>query len=189
MEFEEMRKIWDSQNNQTLYAIDETALSNRITARKNSARRTTNLSELVVIVTHFMATAILVIVIWMNKLNSVSMYLLTAWMFVTAVVSTVVRVSRIYSKVRFDLSMFGELGHAISLATHQVRFSNLMKWNSIPVAALAILVVWEGGKSIWIVIGMTVFFAGAYLASQWEHNFYKKKKYELEQLRVKLDEN
>ena len=34
MEFDEMKKIWDSQTNQTLYSIDENALYNRILSRR-----------------------------------------------------------------------------------------------------------------------------------------------------------
>jgi hypothetical protein len=35
---------------------------------------------------------------------------------------------------------------------------------------------------------MFVFFAGTYYASQWEVNIYKRKKDELEQLKLKLEE-
>jgi sensor c-di-GMP phosphodiesterase-like protein len=189
MEFEEMQKIWDAQNNRTLYAIDENTLSDQITSRKKTAHRTINFSELLVIFTHLVGTGILLVIIWKNDINGFVMNLMTAWMFVTAILATIVRVRRIYSKARFDRSMFGELDHAISLAKHQVYFSSLMRWNSLPIAGLAILLVWQDGKSIWIVIGMTIFFLGAYFASQWEVKIYKRKKEELEKLKVKLEEN
>jgi hypothetical protein len=188
MEFEEMQKIWDEQSNQTLYAIDERALSNRIKAKRNTANRIANLSELIVIITHIVATGILLVIMLMNKVNNVFMYLMSAWVFFTAIFATVIRLRRIYSKIRFDRTMFGELDHAIALATHQVRFSKLMQWNSVPVAGLAVLLVWSSGKSIWITAGMVVFFVGTYYVSQWEVNIYKRKKEELEQLKLKLEE-
>jgi hypothetical protein len=188
MEFEEMQKIWDEQSNQTLYAIDERALSNRIKAKRNTANRIANLSELIVIITHIAATGILLVIMLMNKVNNVFMYLMSAWVFFTAIFATVIRLRRIYSKIRFDRTMFGELDHAIALATHQVRFSKLMQWNSVPVAGLAVLLVWSSGKSIWFTAGMVVFFAATYYAAHWEVNIYKRKKEELEQLKLKLEE-
>jgi hypothetical protein len=189
MEFDELQKIWDSQSNRTMYGIDENALSKQITSKKNTAHRTINFSELVVIFTHIIGTGILLVIIWKNELNNVLMNLMTAGMFITAILATVIRIRRIYSKIRFDRTMFGELDHAISLATHQVRFSSIMRWNSLPIAALAILLVWHDGKSIWIVLGMTIFFLVAYFASQWEVKLYKRKKEELVQLKKKLEEN
>ena len=34
MEFDELKKIWDSQNNEVLYAINEKALHDRIRTKK-----------------------------------------------------------------------------------------------------------------------------------------------------------
>jgi hypothetical protein len=33
MEFDEMKKIWDAQNNQPLYVLDEKALHNRFSGK------------------------------------------------------------------------------------------------------------------------------------------------------------
>ena len=52
MEFDDMKKIWDSQNNETIYGINEKALHNRIQAKKRKANRITNVSELLLIVTN-----------------------------------------------------------------------------------------------------------------------------------------
>src|SRR4051812_47574418 len=41
MEFDEMKKIWDSQNNEPLYAINEKALYNRILSKKKQAHHIT----------------------------------------------------------------------------------------------------------------------------------------------------
>ncbi len=37
MEFDEMKQIWDSQNNKLMYGIDEKALHNRILTKKRQA--------------------------------------------------------------------------------------------------------------------------------------------------------
>jgi hypothetical protein len=48
MEFEELRKIWDAQNNQPLYAINEKAMYNLILSKKKQAHHITNISELLI---------------------------------------------------------------------------------------------------------------------------------------------
>ena len=50
MEFEEMKKIWDSQNNEPLYAINEKALHNHIMSKKKTGYHITNTSELLLII-------------------------------------------------------------------------------------------------------------------------------------------
>ena len=49
MEFEELRKIWDAQNNQPLYAINEKAMYNLVLSKKKQAHHITNISELLLI--------------------------------------------------------------------------------------------------------------------------------------------
>ena len=44
MEFDEIKKIWDAQNNQPLYVIDEKALHNRIQSKMN-VKHLTNISD------------------------------------------------------------------------------------------------------------------------------------------------
>ena len=55
MEFEELQKIWDSQNNRPVYAIDEKALHNRILSKKRQAYHITNTTELLLIIVNVAA--------------------------------------------------------------------------------------------------------------------------------------
>ena len=45
MEFEEMQKIWDTQNDQSLYVINEASLHKRILAKRNHARHKSNITD------------------------------------------------------------------------------------------------------------------------------------------------
>ena len=45
MEFEEMKKIWDAQNNENVYAIDEQALHNRVSKKRSAIMRIANFDE------------------------------------------------------------------------------------------------------------------------------------------------
>ena len=186
MEFEELRKIWDAQDNQPLYAINEKAMYNLILSKKKQAHHITNISELLLIVVNI-GSGILVLVLNLFKQSgNISLYVLSAWMLASALYTLVRRIQRIKGDQQFDRSISGDLSHAISVASYQVRISQIMRWNILPVAALTLLGLWEGGKPIWIVLIVLLFFALTYYAGGWEHNIYKKKKHELEILQKKL---
>ena len=187
MEFEELRKIWDAQNNQPLYAINEKAMYNLILSKKKQAHHITNISELLIIIVYFITGSVVLAMNFYDQSSIISMYVLCAWMLGSALFMLVNRIRRIKGENKFDRSMSGDLDHAISVATYQVRISQIMLWNVLPIGALTIIGLWEGGKSIWIVMIVLLFFALSYYAGGWEHNIYKRKKRELETLKKKLD--
>jgi len=186
MEFEELRKIWDAQNNQPLYAINEKAMYNLILSKKKQAHHITNISELLLIFVNLGSGILALALNLFKQSGNISLYVLSAWMFGSALYTLVHRIQRIKGDQQFGRSMSGDLDHAISTASYQVRISQIMRWNILPVAALTLLGLWEGGKPIWIAIVVLLFFALSYYAGGWEHNIYKKKKRELEILQKKL---
>lgn len=187
MEFEDLKKIWNAQDNQPLYAINEKAMYNIILSKKKQAHHITNISELLIIIVYMIAGSFVFGMNLFDKSSNISMYVLSVWMFSSALFILVNRVRRIKGNNRFDRSMSGDLDHAISVATYQVRISQIMLWNVLPIGALTLLGLWEGGKSIWIAMIVLLFFALSYYAGGWEHNIYKRKKRELEVLKKKLD--
>ena len=188
MEFEELKRIWDDQNQKVLYAIDEKALHNRIAVKRRQALHITNISEVMLILVNGGMGTFVVVMNYLRHSVNVSMYLLAALMFGSAGFVLVNRISRIKGNNRFDRSMRGDLDHAFSVASYQVRLSYIMRWNFIPIGILVTLGMIEGGKSIWIAFGMLVFFMLTYYLSGWEHKFYKRKKQELEELQRKLSQ-
>ena len=188
MEFEDLQKIWDAQNNQPIYVIDEQALHNRILSKKNQAYRITNVSELLLIIVNFCSGIFVLSTHYFNSKAGVMMFLLSAWMLATAIYMLVSRIRRTQSKRKFDRSMLGDLSHALHLASYQVRISQLMRWNIVPIAAFCVLGLMEGGKSAWITISVLLFFILTFYASRWEHGIYVKRKRELELLQSKLEE-
>ena len=187
MEFEELQKIWDTQNNQPLYAINEKALHNRILSKKKQGLHITNISELLSIIVNAGAGCFIFGVNFFKHSGNMFMYILSAWMFICALYLLVSRLRRVKANQRFDRSISGDLNNAISVATYQVRLSQMLRWNILPIGVLIILGVWNGGKSVWLAAGMLLFFVCTYYASAWEHNIYKRKKRELEILKSKLD--
>jgi len=186
MEFEELRKIWDAQNNQPLYAINEKAMYHLILSKKKQAHHITNISELLIIIVYIITGSFVLGMNLFDQSSNISMYILSAWMLGSALFILVNRIRRIKGDNQFDRSMSGDLDHAISVATYQVRISQIMRWNILPIGALTTLGLWEGGKPIWIAIVVLLFFGLSYYAGGWEHHIYERKKRELEVLKKKL---
>jgi len=187
MEFDEMKKIWDSQSNQTLYSIDENALHNRILSKKKRAQHITNISEFLGIIVYIGSSCFVAAVNFSGQHGNIFIYLLAGWMFITGGCLLVSRTLRRKGDSRFDRSMAGDLSHAISVATYQVRLSRFMRWNVLPIGIFVLLGIWHSGKSIWIAAGTLIFFVLANYAAGWEHNVYKRRKRELEILQSKLE--
>jgi hypothetical protein len=188
MEFEEMKKIWDTQNNEPLYVINEKALHNRILFKQKRAGHVANFTERLLIFTNVGVGLFVLGVSLSKQSNNVFMYLTTAWMFITTLYVLVSRIRRMKGEHRFDRSMLGDLNHALSNATYQVRLSLIMRWNIIPVGVLLVLGFWENAKSILAVVVLLVFFVLAYYSAGWEHNIYKARKRELDMLLKKLQD-
>jgi hypothetical protein len=111
---------------------------------------------------------------------------MAGWMFVTAVYVVINRIKRLASDRKFDRSIAGDLDHAIATATYQVRFSYILRMNALPIGIFLLGGMWETGRSIWLSAALLAFFAITFYVSGWEHNYYERRKQELEILRGKL---
>lgn len=188
MEFDELQKIWDSQNQQAMYRINEDALHNRIHTKKQKASHITTISEWLLIGVNAGAGCFVLALAGSKSGSALFMNLLAGWMLVTAVAVLVSRIRRLRRENRFDRSLFGELDHAIAMATYQVRLSQLMRWNNLPIALLVGSGVWSGGQSLYLALALVVFFVLVNFATGWEHRFYIARKLELETLQKKLQQ-
>jgi hypothetical protein len=187
MEFEELQKIWNTQNNQPLYVINEKALHNRIVAKKHQVIHIAGFTEWLLIVVNIAAGGFLVGSNFSSH-NYFFVYGLAAWMFGSALYVLIHRISRLKQQLRFDRSLSGDLQHALAAASYQLRIAHLMRWNTLPVMLLVLLSIWEGGKSVWLSLVVSLFFILVFYASGWELKIYKAKKRELEVLQKKLQE-
>ena len=187
MEFEEMKKIWDTQNNETLYAINEQALHNRILSKKKSTGHIANISELLLILVNGGTGVFIFMLAWSKSSGGLFFYLISLWMFATMLYMLVSRVRRLREATKFDLTLLGDLKNAITTASYQVRISRLMRWNNLPILILVLLSIWENSKSSWVALLTLLVFSLAYYLSGWEHNIYVKRKKELEELYKKLN--
>jgi hypothetical protein len=186
MEFEEIQEIWDLQKKQTMYTINEKELHSRILLKKNQAGHITNISELMLIIVNAGAALVVIGLNTTSRHWNFFMYLMAAWMLGTAGYMVFSRVRRIRTRKGFSMDMRGNLEHAIADARYQVRISQLMRLNMVPLALFILLGYWEGSKSIWVAVGTVVFFAIAYYVSGFEQRCYRSRRRELESLYDKL---
>jgi NADH:ubiquinone oxidoreductase subunit H len=187
MEFDELKKIWDSQNNQLLYAFDENALHKLVESKKKKAHHIANISELLLFIVNFGAGAFIFGITFFGHIKSAFLYVIAVWMFSCALYLLINRVRRIKENKKYDRTVLGDLNHVLSLVSYQVHLSQTMRWNILPVGMLSLLAIWEAGKSIWIIVSILIFFVLAYFLSGLEHNIYKSRKRELKKLQEKLE--
>jgi hypothetical protein len=189
MEFEEMKKIWDAQNNQPLYVIDENALHHRIQSKRSGLLHITNRSEWSLMMINLSTGIILLALNPFKPGANIFMYLESAWMFATVVYVVVSRIDRIKAGRRFDRSIHGDLDHAISVASYQVRLSRVIRWNLLPMGAIMIFSGWEAGKLVKVCAVILVAYALAFYVGTKERRMNNRRKRELQVLKEKLETN
>jgi hypothetical protein len=187
MEFEELKKVWDSQNNQQLYAFDEHSMEKIVDSKKKKAIQIANISEFFLILVNTIAGIIYIFVIAsVNKTNTF-MYVTAAWLFGCTLYLLINRWRRIRANKNYEHSVKGNLQLAISLATYQVHLSQAMRWNILPIALLTLLMVWDAKKPVIVLILLAAAFTIAYFISGWEHNIHRERKEKLKSLQRKLE--
>lgn len=187
MEFDEMKKIWDAQNNRPLYVIDENALHHGIQSKMNGVLHITNMSEWSLMLINLATGCLLLAINPFKPGANIFMYIESAWMFATAGYVLVSRIRRIKASRHFDRSIHGDLDHAISVAAYQVRFSWVILWNLLPLGAIMIFSGWEAGKLLRVSIVMMVAYALAFYVGIKEQRVNKRRKRDLLILKEKLE--
>lgn len=153
MEFEEMTKIWDQQNNQAIFVLNEKALNNRIQSKLKGAKRMNNLNDFGLIGISIF-TSIMVLVI-----KATSM-----WNIITAILLLLIalyiaanRLKRVKNNKQFDLSLLGGLNHAIENINFEIKRSKTFPlWFLFPLSIPSLMNLVQKETSIWtwlLVIG------------------------------------
>lgn len=187
MEFEEMKKIWDTQNEEPLYVINEVALHRSIQSKKKRASRLTNVNDF-----GLMAVGIITALIYsfITENPNIFDYLIVASLFFITGYVWIGRVRRKKQEQSFGRTMLGDLDHAISSVTYEVnRSKNMIWWFVLPLMTLIFLNMSQEDLSIWKWVGIASAFVLSALLTRWDYERYQKpKKRRLEALRKKLAE-
>lgn len=184
MEFDEMKKIWDEQTKQTMYAIDEDALHRRIKAKGNRAERTTKMNEFGLMAIAVITASILLFIKSTNTYN----ILAAVGMLFMGVYVLIGRIRRLKKDRQFDRDMLGELDRAISNVQNEVfRTRTFIWWMILPAAVPTIVRILQKEaslESILLIVGASIL---GFLVTRWDLNRCQiPRKRELEVLREKL---
>ncbi len=182
-----MKKIWDAQNGQAMYAIDETALHNSVIKKKNKARRMADLTEKIFIGANILAATMIAVPSIIKDKYSISGTLMMVLMYVTAGFILYIRTKRLKTQDNFDSSMVGDLDNAIATADYQVKFSKTSRFYLLSVVLLTLVGLLESGAEWWVILLVAIFFAVTYMAARWEHRtFYVSQKKDIRAMRDKI---
>jgi hypothetical protein len=187
MEFEEIRKIWDTQNSKPLYVMNDAVLYRQVVDRQRKTRHITQVSELLLIIVNVGAATFILGTTLRGAMN-ISLMVLAVWLGLCGAWVLSARLRRLRGAHNFDRSLHGEMNHALSIANHQIRLARMGRWNALPVGALTLLALWESGKGGWWLAALVLLFTIAYVAAGWETNIYIERRNELEAFSKKFDE-
>ena len=189
MEFEEMKKIWDNQTNQPMYAIDQDALQQRVSKRKNKAKNIASYTEKALAgALGLSGLAIVAVNVFTGKYEVTSL-IMAVLMLAMATYVMVNRSKRLKWNNTFDNSILGELEEAIAHANYQVRLSQSGRWFFFIVAGFTVLSTYSTTADIPKTIIVIAFFVVVYFLAKWEHKtFYVSQKQRLLDMKKKLQE-
>jgi len=186
MEFEELQKTWDQQEEKSLFIINQKELYDHILSQKESVAKTSNYSEFFLIAANMVASAILLIITHIKDTGNIFSYFLAILMLGMATYVFYGRLNRLRSINVFDQSIKGHLLLALSNATFQVRLSQIIRWYVLPVGALTVLSMGYNETSVFSMVMIFLFFGISWFAGKWEHQLYQKRKWDLEKLSDQL---
>lgn len=183
MEFEEMKVIWDNQNNEKLYVIDEEALYGQIRRKSRSVNRLLEIVEWVMIGINLLVGAFLTADVLVDR-GPAYEYAFPALYFLYFGIAVYAQRRRKQVEQGFAPTLIGELDKALWQVNQLIRQSRRMiLWYLLPIVAVGSIILWLNDKPLWV-LAMLLLLPATYFASGWEINkFYLPKKRSLESLR------
>jgi len=176
MNIEEMQKIWNSDTQKHLYAIDEKGMERIVFKKRDKAKKRVNLVENLILWMNIVLPVFLIIFSTIKGKHKVSVYIMEAFMFLTAAYIAYHKNLRLNSYKNWGKSMLDVLDEAIHNATYQARLSNtLLIWYLLGLAVISVTML------IFELFGLAFFFG------RWEQRcFHDRYRDELITLKEKL---
>lgn len=139
MDFDEMKVIWDRQDERPLYAVDERALRASVRRRSRNFRNVVLLSRLVIVLTSFVLGALFVLDALANsdvphRLVSGAILLLLG-----AVQSAALLRTRA-GEARFGQSVLGDVDRAIWRVDQSIAWARSLRWRYVPLFVVAVTI-------------------------------------------------
>ena len=166
MEFEELKKIWNTQNKAPMFVINEAALHNSIRRKKKKASWASDINEIGLVLIAVVTSAS-VFIRNMDR-DNIYAYPPAILLLLTAVYVLYGRYKRKKEEKRFDRSVLGDLDHAIANSRFEIRRAKTFIWWYItPLALPVVLNMVMNDASILKWVGVTFGFFLAYFVVRW----------------------
>jgi hypothetical protein len=190
MEFEEMKKIWDSQNNKPMYVIDEKSLHDVVKRKINAMARKVNLFDYgMIAITMFVGVFMIIDGIksnyqWTDFLTAVAAFGITIYVVIN-------RSRRRKLELKFGQSLVDGLDNAIVKIDYLIKQGKtFVFWYVIPFALVTVISMASKPNSIWSWLLIIAAFTFASWLGTWEvRKFHIPKKRSLEGLRKTLTQD
>lgn len=186
-EFAEMKILWDRQNEEKLYAINEQALHEQIQRRGRSVDRTLQRYEWVMVGVNLLTAIVLLVSAYANK-ETLLLYAIAAAYLAYSLFFLRLRRRRRRQDPAFASTMLGDLDKALWQLNYLVgQARSTIFWYSVPLTIvltgyLLLRAHWGWALTLAIVMG-----AASYLSIKWEVNrCYLPQINSLQALRAKL---
>jgi hypothetical protein len=161
MEFEDMQKIWDTQNQQHVYAINEQTLHDRVIKNHANIMRYVNISEWMM----FLIMLALSLVVLQDGIFNDELYQVPEALILLVATGYIyhARRERLRHEPQSDRSLLGDLNQALQAITHHARQQrNFIWWFIAPmvITTLIHMAFTYQGKPIWLwplAFGMFIF--------------------------------
>lgn len=186
MEFEEMQMIWDSQNEEPLYAINRQALHARIKEKRRAIETTLYTFEWILIIANLLAG--LIILLSANEADYLLNYVTAVGIFGLAGYMYWVQQKRKQNEQKFDDSLLGDIDKGIMQVEYQIQRSRTLLWWCVLPATIIFSLPLIGNFLLFV---MWAVMAGSYALSYWQTEkeiraVHLPRKQELESLRKLL---
>lgn len=187
MDFEELQVIWNSQNNEKMYAVNEDALHAYIKRKGQSIQNTLNFFELILIGVNLFVGAWLTIESLDNAPLS-SQFILAIFYLAFAVYGFVRRLIRRNEEKPFDQTILGELDRALWRIDYLMRQGRIMiVWYLLPILLMLGVMSYFNPRLLPGFGMMLVVVVATYFGYRWEYRkIHLPKIRNLEALREKL---
>lgn len=187
MEFEEIQDLWDRQNDEELFTIDETALHNAIKRKSKSVTRWLVLLEWMMIVVNIVVAVVLLVDAFREG-GPDYQYVVVAMYVAYSLYAFVRHLNRRQEEVRFEETVLGELNRAIWRVDYLIRFGRYLPlWYLLPLALAGSVSLYLSSTSWWKAALLLLLVPASYVGARWEINkWHLPKKRALESLREQL---
>lgn len=187
MEFDEMKLIWDSQNNEPLFAINQEALHNRIQDKGQAVASSLNKIDMFMIAMNLVVGILLMMDTFFEN-GAIFEYVLPVLYLFFFAYSIYRRYAHQQEVRHFAPTVLGDLDKALWQVNYLIKQSReMMWWYLLPTLLVASVTLTLNVGFVWA-LGL-ILLAGpvAYFGGRWEVNkWYLPKKRELEALRQLL---